>query len=264
MTMHLLSLTCLLLLGSTAASLADPAPATQSATQPVYHPRLDKDGWEILFNGKDLDAWQTTNPPGIWAIDEQGELYPAKKGPSLYTQRRYCDFVIELDFKVAADRKSNSGVFLHYHSTKDLSNARMEVQILDNASYGVKWDAMNANGALYDLVHPMLDANKPLGEWNHYRISVNGAVVSIELNGKAIVAANIDQWTTAHQNPDGQHNKFPYAIADLPREGFIGLQNYGGAPVWFRNIRLQPLSDRQPKYTGNEPVTQVLARPELK
>jgi hypothetical protein len=47
----------------------------------------------------------------------------------------------------------------------------------------------------------------------------------------------------------------------LPREGFIGLQNYGGAPVWFRNVRLKPLSDRQPRFTGAEPIEQVLGKP---
>jgi len=50
----------------------------------------------------------------------------------------------------------------------------------------------------------------------------------------------------------------------LPREGFIGLQNYGGVPVWFRNVRIKMLSDRKPKFTGDEPVDQVLSKPDSK
>ena len=63
-------------------------------------PRLDKDGWEVLFDGKDLNAWEIERHPGVWAINAQGELYPAKPGPSISTRNRYCDFVIELDYKL--------------------------------------------------------------------------------------------------------------------------------------------------------------------
>ena len=226
-----------------------------------YEPRLDKDGWEILFDGKDLNAWDADPKAGVWAVNDQGELYPAKAGRSIFTRQRYCDYVLELDFKVAAKKKSNSGVFIRVHNNNDEVNTGMEIQILDDEDYGVKWDAMNANGALYDLVHPSVDANKPLGEWNHYRITVNDALVTVELNGKEIVKADLSQWTKAHENPGGGHNKFPHAIGSLPREGFIGLQNYGATPVWFRNVRVKSLSERKPQFTGKEPIAEVLGKP---
>ncbi|MCX7049491.1 MAG: DUF1080 domain-containing protein [Candidatus Sumerlaeota bacterium] len=229
-----------------------------------YQPKLDKDGWEILFDGKNLDAWQGDPKDGVWAINEQGELTPVKSGRNLFTKQRYCDYVIELDFKVAANKKSNSGVMFRVHDLKNPVNTGMEIQILDNAAYGAKWDAMNANGALYDLVHPSENANSPLGEWNHFKITANDNLVTVELNGKKIVKSDLNQWTTANQNPDGKHNKFPYPIASLPREGFIGLQNYGGAAVWFRNVRIKALTDRKPQYTGKEPIADVLKKVEPK
>jgi hypothetical protein len=229
-----------------------------------YQPRIDKDGWEILFDGKDLSAWNIDPKGDVWLINEQGEVYPAKGGPYLFTKQRYCDFVLELDFKLAAKQKSNSGVFLRVHNPGDPVNTGMEIQILDNADYNVNWDAMNANGALYSMVHPSVDANVPLGEWNHFRITVNDNLVAVEMNGKEIVKADLNQWTTANQNPDGGHNKFPYAAALLPREGFIGLQNYGGKALWFRNVRLKPLTDRKPQYTGKEPMAEVLRKAETK
>jgi hypothetical protein len=137
----------------------------------------------------------------------------------------------------------------------------MEIQILDNGDYGVPFDAGNANGALYELVRPAVDANRPIGQWNHFRITANDNLIVVELNGKEIVHADLNRWTTAHQNPDGAHNKFPYAIGSLPRDGFIGLQNYGGTPVWFRNVRIKTLTDRKPKFTGREPIERVLAKP---
>jgi hypothetical protein len=222
---------------------------------------VDAKGWQVLFDGKNLDAWNRKGQEGVWAITDQGELYPAKRGRSIFTKKRYCDFVLELDFKMGAKAKANSGVFLHVHKMYDEVNTGMEIQILDNADYHVKWNAGNANGALYDLVHPAVDANKPIGEWNHYRITLNANLLTVELNGQEIVRADLDRWTKAHTNPDGSQNKFPHAIGALPREGFIGLQNYGGTPVWFRNIRLKLLSDRQPRFTGAEPIEQVLGKP---
>jgi hypothetical protein len=218
-----------------------------------------KGGWDILFDGKNADAWDVDLAAGAWAIDSEGSLYVAKAGPNIYTKKRYCDFVLELDYRIVSGKKSNSGVFIRVHNKRDEVNTGMEVQILDDADYGVGWDAMNANGALYDLVHPALDANKPLGDWNHFKITANGSLITIVLNGKEIVKADLNRWTTAGQNPGGQHNKFPYAIGSLPREGFVGLQNYGGVPVWFRNIRIKSLSKRQPKYTGDEPIQDVLS-----
>jgi hypothetical protein len=225
----------------------------------AYQPKIDKDGWEILFDGKSLDAWDFDARSGAWAINAQDELSTAKPGRDLSTKHRYCDFVLELDFKVAPKQKSNSGVFLRVHDLKQNVNTGMEIQILDNADYHVAFNAKNATGALYDMVRPSVDANRPVGEWNHYRITANGAQILVELNGKEVVQANLDQWTKAHQNPDGSHNKFPYAIGSLPREGFLCLQNHGGS-VSFRNVRLKPLSDRKPQYMGKEPIESVLKK----
>ena len=190
--------------------------------------------------------------------------HPLKASPDLFTKNRYCDYVIELDCKMAAKQKSNSGVFLRVHDPRQRLDASMEVQILDNADYGVSFSDMHANGALYELMHPTVDANVPLGNWNHYRITANDNRIVVELNGKEVVKADLNQWTTAHKNPDGSPNKYPHAFAALPREGFIGLQNYGGTQVWFRNIRVKPLSNRQPQYMGKEPVTDTLRKLSVK
>ncbi|MEI8373877.1 MAG: DUF1080 domain-containing protein [Planctomycetota bacterium] len=223
-----------------------------------YQPRLDKDGWEILFDGKDFAAWEDGGKEGTWGINADGELYPAKPGPDLATRQRYCDFVIEADFKLGPKAKANSGVFIRVHDRRNDVNTGMEVQILDNGDYDVPCNAGNANGALYDLVRPAVDANKAIGEWNDCRITANDNLITIELNGKEVVKADLNCWSKAGQNPDGAHNKFPYAIGSLPREGFICLQNYNATPVWFKNIRLKPLTDRKPKYTGKEPIDQLL------
>ena len=235
-------------------------PAAEPKNDAPYKPRVDKGGWEILFDGKDLDAWNVDLKAGVWTINEAGELLPAKGGPTIFTKRRYCDYVLELDFKMADKKKSNSGVFIGVHDPRRAVATGMEIQILDNADYNAPWNAMNANGALYGLVRPGVDANKPMGQWNHFRITARDASLTIELNGKSIIKADLSLWTTPRKNPDGKGNKFPYAIGSLPREGFIGLQNYGGKALWFRNVRIKPLTDRKPKYTGKEPIADVLKK----
>ena len=212
--------------------------------------------WEVLFDGTNLDAWNKL--PGVWEITDRGELHPVKSGPDISTRRRYCDFVLEVDFKMGPKAKANSGVFIRVHNRRQDVNTGMEVQILDNGDYKVTFNAGNANGALYDLVRPAVDANKPIGEWNHFRITANDNLITVELNGKEIVKADLDRWTKAGENPDGGHNKFAHAIGALPREGFICLRTTAARPSGS-NIRLKPLTGRKPQYTGKEPISQVLA-----
>ena len=235
--------------------------ADAKATASDYKPKTDKDGWEILFDGKDLEAFDVpTN--GSWVVTDQGELHVASRGGNLYTKKRYCDFIVQCDFKLAGHAKANSGVLLRVHNQADPVNTGMEIQILDNEDHGVPFNAHNGCGALYDMVSPSVPAVNPIGQWNHYKITVNDNIVQVELNGKAIVDADLNQWTIPHQNPNGVKNKYQHAIGNLPREGFLALQNHGGTPVWFRHVRIKPLGDRQAKYSGKEPIQDVLSKPD--
>ncbi len=205
------------LAGVLALAMAVSAAEAQPAGE--YKPRIDKDGWEILFDGQGLEAWTPASRAAGWAVNAQGELYPAKPGGDLCTRRRYCDYVLEADFKMVRKRKANSGVFIRVHDPNNDVNTGMEVQILDNGDYGVPFNAGNANGALYDLVRPAVDANKPIGVWNHFRITADGSLVLVELNGKQIVRADLSRWVKAGRNPGGGHNKFPYAIGESAARG---------------------------------------------
>ena len=55
---------------------------------------------------------------------------------------------------------------------------------------------------------------------------------------------DLDQWTEANKNPDGSKNKFGTAYKDMPRKGFIGLQDHGNA-VWYRNIKIKELPEKK-------------------
>ena len=187
-----------------------------------------------LFNGNDLQNW-TQQKPGGWEAKD-GVLGPsAKPGGYIWAKGQYDNFELELDFKMS--KRCNSGVFFRT-DPKNAVHGGFEIQVLD--SHGKAKVGKHDCGALYDALGPSSNAAKPVGEWNHMKLTVNGASVKVVLNGKSIIDADLDQWDIARKNPDGSRNKFRTALKDLPRTGSIGLQ-YHGHPVWFKNIVLKLL-----------------------
>jgi hypothetical protein len=76
-------------------------------------------------------------------------------------------------------------------------------------------DAARTNGRNCKKTH---GNEKPLGEWNHYRITVDHAKVTLEVNGEVLNEA--------------------VEVLEVP--GKICLQSEG-AEIRFRNVRLTPL-----------------------
>jgi hypothetical protein len=52
--------------------------------------------------------------------------------------------------------------------------------------------------------------------------------------------ANLDDWKEAGKNPDGTANKFKSALKDMPRSGYVGLQDHL-SDLWFKNVKIKPL-----------------------
>jgi hypothetical protein len=95
-------------------------------------------------------------------------------------------------------------------------------------------------GGIYGLVPPKLNMHK-LGEWNHYRITCKGSVITVVLNGRETASTDLNEWTTAGQNPDGTRNKFRLRpLEEFARRGYVGLQDHG-TPAAFRNVRIKEL-----------------------
>jgi len=66
--------------------------------------------------------------------------------------------------------------------------------------------------------------------------------LTIALNERQIVEADISRWTEPNRNPDGTSTKFSWPLKDLPKTGWIGLQDHW-RPVWYRKIRIKPLAE---------------------
>jgi hypothetical protein len=170
----------------------------------------------VLFNHKDTAGWKSLTPakPFGWTVEE-GILKSAGGASNLIGERKFWNFQLHVEFRLA--QHSNSGVGLR---------ARYEVQILDD--YGKPANS-HGNGALYSRIIPSENASKPAGEWQVYDIRLVGRQVTVVLNDKKIIDKGEIEGLTA--------------IASDPYEGEPGpliLQGDHGS-VEFREIVLTPL-----------------------
>lgn len=202
--------------------MADPAERTEwTPDNAALSDEERADGWLALFNGRNLDGWILTgaNKDGFAAEDGM-IVWKGRGGGVLQTQRRFADFALRFEFRIAEG--GNSGVFLRAPRTGRQSKIGMEFQIMGD--YGVP-AYKNGTGAIYDVVAPAQNASRPAGEWNEAEVELNGAHLRATLNGVRIHDLDLDA-----------NEELRYRL----REGFICLQDHG-SQVAFRNIRIKPL-----------------------
>ncbi len=189
----------------------------------------EDDGWVSIFNGKDLTGWEVMGRAKDAFYAEDGVLACNGKGGEWIRYTEELDnFVLQLEYKVS--RRANSGVFLRSQEKGHPAYTGFEVQILDDHGHPAN---THVSGAIYDVVAPTHNMSKPTGEWNQLEITCDGPKVIVILNGTKVIDINLDEFT----KPIG---KFKTPYAELPRKGYIGLQDHG-FPLWFRNIRLKKL-----------------------
>ncbi|PAW77156.1 MAG: hypothetical protein B9S27_08380 [Opitutia bacterium Tous-C8FEB] len=206
------------------------ASALSLAAAPKPHP--DTSTWQPLFAADLADA---NLKPSSW-VWEQGMLV-ARTRDTLWTKRPYGDFILDLEFKVAAE--SNSGVFLRSGDPSKVL-AALEIQVHESADSALYGEV----GSIYNAKAPSRRMARPTGEWNRFTLTCRGSQVSLIFNGEEVYAVDLEDWKEARRNPDGTANKFPIALREFSRRGPIGLQGLHGkaqAPVWYRNLRIREL-----------------------
>ncbi len=202
------------------------------------------DGWVLLFDGKSLDDWMTSGGKPSKTPIEHGSINPHKSGGYMMVHKKqWSNYVLSLDYKIS--KGCNSGIFVHTYSLKprpgkDVGFNGLEIAIDDTPGAG-----FHDTGAIYDLVKPAKQAQKPVGEWNHIEITCDKTSIAVTLNGEKVTRMKLDEWKKANERPDGTAHKFDIAYKDHPRKGFIGLQDHG-SPCWFKNIKIKPLAKAKP------------------
>jgi len=213
--------------GETTAA-AEPEPKT-----PLPPP--DKDGYIPLFNGKDLTGWMGS--VNGYFVEKGCLVCDPKKGGMLLTEHQFRDFILRFDFKLTPG--ANNGVAIRAPAQGNPAYAGMEIQIIDNLNYErihhYRLKPWQVHGSIYGVVPAKTGALKPAGEWNHEEIRAAGPHISVVLNGKTIVDADLN---AIRETADGKGLR---AHPGLRRtRGHIGWLGHG-ARVEFRNIRIKPL-----------------------
>lgn len=191
-------------------------------------------GFTAAFNGRDLEGWKglVASPPARakmkpdqlaaeqkkadermqahWKVVD-GALVFDGKGDSLCTAKDYGDFEMYVDWKILP--KGDSGIYLR---------GSPQVQI---------WDNPIGSGGLYNNQKnpskPSKNVDRPVGEWNTFRIKMVGDKVSVWLNGELVVDNVV------------MENYWERNLPIYPR-GQIELQNHGNT-LYFRNVYIREL-----------------------
>jgi hypothetical protein len=197
-------------------------------------------GWQLLFNGKDVTGWRCNNDKPIATQVEDGCLVPYQSGGYLIIyERPFADFILKCDVRWE-DPQCNSGVFFRVENPRDPVNTSFEVQVMAGKGTG-KHDM----GAIYDLVAPTKSASRGTGAWNTLEIKCQGPLINVSINGEEVSKLNCDDFDKPGICPDGKPHKFklgckPRAIKDFARSGYVGLQDHGHK-VWYKNVKLLEL-----------------------
>jgi hypothetical protein len=227
------------------------AAALCSAALPAADDNAPKppEGFTALFNGKDLTGWKghTTmaerakkSPEELaklqeqrnkiafehWSVKDGAILMDSKGGVNLVTDKDYGNFEFHVDWKI--EKNGDSGIYLR---------GQPQVQIWDSENSpgaGAKDDRNSGSGGLWNNAAgskgkvPLKKADKPIGEWNTFHITMIGDEVTVKLNGELVV----DKAKLANFWDRGQ---------PLPGRGPIELQSHPPTPVWFKNIYIKEL-----------------------
>lgn len=206
------------------------------------------EGFRALFNGKDLTGWHGLNPHSVaklsgekkdaalakmreefaqhWRV-ESGELVNIGTGPYATTDEEFGDIELRLEYKTVP--KADSGIYLR---------GTPQVQIWDNTQVfdPKKPDRKPhlGSGGLFNNTpntpgrDPAVNADKPFGEWNTFRIRQIGAKTWVWLNDQLVVdGATMENYWDRTQ--------------PLPAKGPIMLQTHGGEIRW-RNVFVREIS----------------------
>ncbi|MGI8601428.1 MAG: 3-keto-disaccharide hydrolase [Verrucomicrobiales bacterium] len=220
------------------------------------------DDFVALFNGRDFSGWKVPEGDNShWKVTDGVIDYDAesesRSDKSLWTGREYGDFVLHVGWRIKETPFVNPNVFYILPDgthARDSQGKEIKLALPDSDSgillrgsgknqiniwcwpigsgemYGYRMDK-NQPPEVRAAATPRTQADKPVGQWNHYEITVRGDRVWVILNGKKVI----------------ENAQMP----GVPARGPIGLQHHGGkregkwnsppALLQFKNIFIKEL-----------------------
>ncbi|KLD69310.1 3-keto-disaccharide hydrolase [Xanthomonas pisi] len=193
----------------------------------------------VLFDGKDLSAWESEQGGRVpWSVaDGALTVVPGSKG--IRTRQRFCDIQLHVEWRTPTatrgfdgQQRGNSGIFLQ---------ELYELQVLD--SYNNPTYANGQAGAIYKQAIPLVNASRAPGQWQAYdiiwkapRFSQGGGLISparITVLHNGVLVQN-DTVVAGKTEYIGAPSYAPHACAP------ISLQEHDSR-VSYRNIWVREL-----------------------
>lgn len=183
-------------------------------------------GFQALFNGKNFSGWQAKKG-GVeseadrakwqksWQV-EDGIIKFDGQGPTLWTTRKFKDFVLMVDWRFP--ERGDSGIYLRGRSKSQVNIWCHEMG--SGEVWGYRTDNKQPE-AVRKACTPAKKMDKPVGQWNTFVITMKGDRLKVKLNGEVVI----------------DNAQLP----GVPEEGEIALQRHGN-PIEFRNIYLKELA----------------------
>jgi hypothetical protein len=219
-------------------------------------------GSTSLFNGKDLSGWVVpTGDNGHWRVADGVIDYDARSeapgDKNLWTEREYGDFELRLEWRLkdAPFANPNVPIILADGTHKKDQNGKEYVTTVPDADSGVYlrgsskaqvniWNWPVGSGEVYGYrmdakmpaavragVTPRTIADRHVGEWNAFVITLRGNRLTVVLNDTTVL----------------EHAE----LRGLPARGRLALQHHGSMKdgqwtsspslVQFRNIYIREL-----------------------
>ena len=166
--------------------------------------------WVRLFNGSDLSGWKTPAGDHTWRVVDGVIDYEAKGG-NLVSERQFGDYKLHIEwrFKRTVGKPYRAKLFNPDGSQKTDEDGKPLFRDVANADSGIflrgsgksqtnlwcwpcgsgqLWAFHNdKNPAIRKGALPREDADKPVGEWNTFDITMTGEHVTIVNNGKTVI-----------------------------------------------------------------------------
>lgn len=219
-------------------------------------------GFVSVFNGHDLSGWKIpAGDNGHWKVVNGAIDYDAQSessgDKSLWTEKPFGDAVIMVDWRIKETPYENPNVpYILPDGThaKDIHGKEIRMKMPDSDSgFILRGDVKNqaniwcwpiGSGEFYGYrtdpsvsptvragVTPRTQADRPVGEWNHFEITIKGDRVTVYLNGKLVI----------------DNAQLP----GIQARGALGLQHHGGKKdgIWnsppsllqYKNIYVKEL-----------------------
>jgi hypothetical protein len=221
-----------------------------------------QDGFTPLFNGRDLSGWKIpAGDNGHWRVADGVIDYDAESEAAgdkeLWSEKSFGDFVLRLDWRIKATPYVNPNVYIlkpdgNHKKDADGKDIKLAVPDSDSGIFlrGASkaqvniWAWPAGSGEVYGYrtddkmpaevragVTPKRNADRDIGQWNTFEITMRGDRLTVVLNGiEVIVNAQ---------------------LPGIAARGPIALQHHGSKKggVWtsspslvqFRNISIKEL-----------------------